>query len=278
MKRSKLFLASVFALSLVFIFSVSALGTLAADLGDTDPTITLGTYNGVFGFSINRADSNLFDNDELSAAMPGDVINEKVTVKSDYSNSSSFKIYLYALPASESIPGFLQSLTLRVFEGSTELNVMNAGTDNSSKGVFLGEFSPGSSKELKLDVTLPLTMDNTYQGASSNIEWHFYAEEITGSVFYESYPPNISSPSPSPSPSPSVSPSPSPSISPVPTELPDDNTPGGALPVEVGDAPVPTGDTPQTGDNSSTVLWVVLMVTSGSALVCLLVFKRKSRS
>lgn len=272
MKKSKLFLPSVLILSLIFIFSVSTLGTLAAELGGTNPTVTLGTYNGSFGFTINRTDGNLFDS--LTSVMPGDTLTQTITVKSDSGNSSNFNIYLYALPGDETVNGFLQGMTLRVFDGTTELPVMNAGSENTSKGVLLGEFAPGSSKNLELTVTLPLAMGDGFQAASSIVNWHFYAEELTVNPHDYSYPPSFPSPSPSISPPPSVSPSTSPA--PPPTTIPDDNTPAGNLPGSIGDEPVPTGDTPQTGDNSNFAVWIVLAALSGSALTVLLVFGKKA--
>ncbi len=283
MKKRKLFLPSVFVLSLIFIFSISTLGTLAAELVDTSPTVTLGTYNGSFGFTINRADGNLFDN--LDAFMPGDTLTRTFNVKSDSGNSSDFNIYLYALPGDETVVGFLNGMTLQVFDGSTELAVMNAGSQNSSKGVLLGQFSPGSSKSFEVKVTLPLTMGDTFQGASSIVDWHFYAEELTVVPYYYSYPPYYPptsppvspSPSVSVSPSPQVSPSPSPSTVPVPTTIPDDNTPTGNLPGGIGNEPVPTGSSPQTGDNSNIAVWIVLTALSGSALTVLLLFGKKAQ-
>ncbi|MFB0920504.1 MAG: LPXTG cell wall anchor domain-containing protein [Oscillospiraceae bacterium] len=279
MKKRKLFLPSVLILSLIFIFSISTLGTLAAELGDTGTTVTLGTYNGSFGFTINRTDGNLFDN--LDEVMPGDILTKTVTVKSDSANSSDFNIYLYALPGDETVEGFLSGMTLQVFDGATEMPVMNADSQNGSKGVLLGQFSPGSSKNLELKVTLPLTMGDAFQGASSIIEWHFYAEEIVVIPHDYSYPPYYPPESPPVSPSPSSSPSPlpssSPSPTPPPTTIPDDNTPTGNLPGGIGDEPVPTGDTPQTGDSSSLAVWIALTVISGSALTVLLLFGKKER-
>ena len=284
MKKRKLFLPSVFVLSLIFIFSISTLGTLAAELVDTSPTVTLGTYNGSFGFTIDRTDGNLFDN--LDKVMPGDTLSRTFNVKSDSANSVDFNIYLYALPGDETVEGFLNGMTLQVFDGAAELPVMNADSQNGSKGVLLGQFSPGSSKKLELKVTLPLAMGDTFQSASSIINWHFYAEELTVIPHDYSnppyYPPTTPQVSPSPSvpvsPSPQASPSPSPSVVPVPTTIPDDNTPSGNLPANIGNEPVPTGNSPQTGDNSNIALWIGLTVLSGSALTVLLIFGKKGPS
>ncbi|NCB74092.1 MAG: hypothetical protein EOM51_05030 [Clostridia bacterium] len=258
MRIKKLYLPCAILLAAVFLFSIGNLGALALELGD-NPTVTLVAGGGSVAFTFNRSDGNLFDS--FAGIMPGDSLMQTITVKSAAGNSGSFKIYLRAEPAVESSDNFADEFTLKVFDGASELNLLSG---DSSLGVLLGTFSPGSSKDLTVSLTVPLSMDNSFQGARSLVNWHFYAEEV---YYYDPPPPSPSIfPSPSPSPSPSDSPAPSPSSTPVPSSSPSISpSPGNP-------------DYPQTGDNSHTLLWVLLMIGSGTALTLLLTFGNKHKS
>ena len=269
MKKNKLFLISVLILTTLFTLSISSLGTLARE-ASAYPTVTLVTSGGQASFTFNRADGNLFD--EFEGVMPGDTPTQTVTVESASGNSGNFRIYMYAVEDVEnSTSGFLNSMTLKVFDGSNELTVMNANKNNTV-GVLLGTFTPGSKKNLTISLTLPIEMSDGFQGAKSTVDWYFYAEQVFEVVILENSPVPV--------------PSPSPSSSPAPTEIPEDDTPSGDLPeVDISDdntaagtRPVNIGDVPQTGDESHPLVWILLMIGSGSALTCLLVFGRKGKS
>ena len=264
MIKRKIFLASFLCLSLIFIYSVGVLGSLAASESD-DPTVTLITSNGQASFTINRSDNKLFG--DYSGAMPGDTITNTVKVASSSVNSGNFNIYLYAVAAEASNKDFLNAMSLMVKNKvNTELKVLNAASSNNAKGVLLGTFRPGDSDILTISFTLPIDMGNSFQGTESIVEWHFYAEQVIsdGGVISVITPDNPV-PSPTPTPMPSS----------TPTEIPDDDTPTGDLPVDIGTEPVPTGDSPQTGDSSNLLMWVIIMVGSGSALTAILTFERK---
>lgn len=273
MIKRKVFLASLLCLSLVFIYSIGVLGSLAAS-DSSIPTVTLVTSNGQAGFTINRSDDKLFD--DFTGAMPGDTLTKTIRVESASGNSGDFNIYLYAVleenqssvekssTSKKSSSEFLNAMSMSVKnKASTELKVLNTNTSNS-KGVLLGSFKPGDSDSLTISFTLPLTMGNDFQDAESILAWHFYAEQVViesggGSITpYE--------------PAPSTSPSPTPTLS--PTEIPDEDTPTGDLPTNIGTEPVPIGDSPQTGDNSQLLFWIIMMVGSGSAISIILIFGR----
>jgi len=274
MKKSKLFLTSVLILAALFICSIGALGTLATEENE-NPTITLVASGNQANFTFNRDDGNLFDN--FSGVMPGDTLTQTITVESARGNSGQFRIYLYAAPGEETVPDFLKSMTLKVLSGGTELNVMDAykesGVENPyAKGVLLGTFHPGDSKNLTVSLTLPIEMNNSFQNAKSFVDWYLYAEQSINSGGGEG-------PYPTPEPSPDD----------PPIDIPDDDTPAGDLPdadipddeIPGGDLPsgkpVPIEDIPKTGDSSNPLLWVMLMVGSGSGLTGLLVFGQNGR-
>ena len=257
MRIRKLYLPCAILLAAVFLFSIGNLGALALELGE-NPTVTLIASGGSAAFTFNRSDGNLFDN--FAGVMPGDSLQQMITVKSASGNSGSYKIYLKTETTTEDSADFADQLTVKVFDGAHELNT---STGDGSYGVLLGTFSPGSSKDLKVTLNVPISMDNGFQGARSPVNWHFYAEEV---YYYVPSPatPTVS-PSPSPTPTASPSPAPSPSSSPAPssspTILPSPGNP----------------DYPQTGDDSNTLLWVLLMIGSGSALTLLMTFGHKRK-
>lgn len=266
MKKNKLFLISVLTLAIIFTLSISSLGTLALE-ANANPTVTLVTSGGQASFTFNRADGNLFDN--FKGVMPGDTLTQTITVESASGNSGNFLIYLYAVEGTETVAGFLDGMTLKVMDGSNELKILNAN-NNSAKGILLGTFYPGSKKNLTISLTLPIEMGDSFQGAKSIVDWYFYAEQVFDVIILDNSPVPVPSPSPSPAPS----------------EIPDDDTPTRDLPVvdipdsdsATGNIPIAIDDAPQTGDDSHPLIWVLLMIGSGSALTCLLVFGRKGKS
>ncbi len=271
MKKSKLFLISVLLLATVFTLSISSLGTLAQE-ATANPTVTLVTSGGQSSFTFKSNSGELFEN--FNGVMPGDALTQPFTVESAPGNNGNFRIYMYAVEdENEATPKFLNAMSLKVLDGTNELTVLNANKSNTF-GVLLGTFNPGNKKDLTVSLKVPIEMGDTFQGAGSIVKWYFYAEQVFDVVIYDNPPAPILSPSPSTSPTP------------TPTEIPEDDTPKDDLPVidipddgtPTGNKPVDIGDIPQTGDESHPLVWVLLMIGSGSALTCLLVFGRKGTS
>lgn len=265
MKKRNLLIASILCVSLIFIYSVGALGTLAV-ANNADPTVTLTASGNQASFAINRDDSSLFDN--LSGFMPGDTRTQKLIVESASGNSGKFNIYMYAVNSVSS--SFIDNFVLNL--NGTNSNILKASEANdaniiAAKRVLLGAFNPGDNKTINVSLTLPIETGNNFQNAEGTVEWHFYAEQVSdgtiinggGGTYYNPLPSATTIPSPSPPLAATPSPSPK-----------EENTE--PEPTNIGSEAVPTGSSPQTGDESHLVLWIIVMVASGSSLTCLLVF------
>ena len=183
-------------------------------------------------------------------------------------------------------PGFLDQLTITVTQGEKELGGVDIGTGTGAEGVPLGEFGPGQSTELNVDLLVDINMGNEFQYASAYIDWVFYAEPIPDSPIL---PPDTP-------PTPSGDPTPTPpdediDDDDVPTtdqpdeDLPDEDIDDGDVPLddlpddptdeEIEDGGVPMGDMPETGDSSPLLLWMALTVLSGAGIVVLLLWDRR---
>ena len=296
-KRSRAALAAILSSALVFSMSVGALAsdvmgiTVVADV----PTVTLSDSGNQAVFTLNRADTNLFD--RFSAVMPGDTLNQAITVRTPAGNSSDYNIYLYARvhQAEEPVaqmaaepmimdvasdahedpslhdPAFMEQLDITVKVGGETVRPFDAGA--GILGVSLGRFtSSGTSKDVLVTLEVPIEMGNEFVEANAYIDWFFYAQGID--------------PRPDPDPDPRPRPDPDPVVPPV-IEVPDEEVPLNPMEpepepeIEVPneavplDAFTPAGEIPQTGDESTMILWATLTVLSGGALVFLVTGLKK---
>lgn len=138
------------------------------------------TYQGGADAFVMIPDStNLFQN--FSGVVPGDVLNQTITVKNTVSKAGGVRIYLRAESSDETINGFLRQMTLTVKEEDT---VLSEGKADQSAGltenVLLGYFSKNETVDLNVTLIVPITMGDEFQKASGTITWIFTAEELDG--------------------------------------------------------------------------------------------------
>ncbi len=269
LRKSKRFTAALLTLS--FLFAVSVAGTVAAAQGLGQPTVTISETGGkaVIQFS----SPNLFEN--FQGVMPGDSLEQKITVQADSKNSNYYSLYLYARecvyptdtsgvsseasghPSNPQFynPDFLKQLTIQVKNGTADLGGASIG--DGGNGILLGTFQPGSSIELEVSLLVDLEMGNEFQNAQAYIDWVFYAQENNPYI-----PPPYSRPE---------------SSTPA-EEIPEESVPAAepSAPTEeeIEEEGVPTVDAPQTGRSASLLIWLTLAVCSGFCIVLLLVTNR----
>ncbi|MGE4548347.1 MAG: sortase B protein-sorting domain-containing protein [Intestinibacillus sp.] len=275
MKRrfSKLAIAAILCTAFVFVYSAGALAAvvLTPDEEGTTPTVTLTATSSNAAFSFNRESDNLFDS--FDGVMPGDTLTQTIRVQTASGNPNRYRIYLYARENTESqnTENFLDSMTLTVTDpDNTELKVMEAGSGTA--GVLLGTFSANQTRDLTVTLTAPITMGNEFQGAHSFVDWMFYAEQVTGGggggggggssddgdddvIITEPEVPGGTIELPE---EPEVT-------------VPETEVPAGLPEINVEEEAVPLASIPKTGDNSQLLLFIVLMVASGTGLTALLV-------
>lgn len=187
-KMMKKMFSVLLALTVVLSFSVNA---FAADAGVT--------YKGQqdmleFHPGSTYTDSDLFAN--FKGVMPGDSLEQKITVSNTASDCDYIKVYLKALPHDaeknplsetvaasgetiETMTAFLSQLTLILWQGETEIfrgTAAEAGT--LENGVLLGELKKNESLELTAQLYVPPTMGNEFANRVGEVDWVFKVEAL----------------------------------------------------------------------------------------------------
>ena len=202
---------------------------------------------------------------EFKELMPGDHVEKKIHIDNKYPGAYSVKLYMKAVPHDAAnlpeaavpegktlgdIPtmeDFLEQLSMKIYKGNTLIFEASPEktaqlTDYISIGYYANT-SPGTDLTVILDV--PIDLDERYANRVGEVDWQFKVEETN----------------PGPGPDPKPDPKPVPGPKPTPTE------PARPAPE--------TAVIPKTGDTSNLILWIVLMAASASALLGLLLSRKK---
>ena len=280
------------AVLLGLVFCVSVMGAAMAAPGDPDgKTITLVEQDGGVAFTFS-GDNDLFD--DFKGVLPGDSLDQTITVAASGRNDYPYNIYLYARvcdkPGQDGHPAviqpaedFLDHLTIEVSRNGSVLgDGTNLGGGTGKSGVLLGEFHPGESLDLDVKLTVDIQMGNEFQNAAAYIDWVFFAEQTGTEDGYETPRPSPSDGGGESTPPVDITDPPVPEgpgeTTPPEVDIEDPDVPEGGNPPteeEIVDEGVPTGDMPQTGDETGLLLWIALAVLSGGGLVYLLVTGRR---
>lgn len=123
-------------------------------------------------------DNDLFQN--FKGVMPGDTLTQDIRVKNAKAKRMKVRIYLRAEPVGDQYRDFLEQMTLKVVQdGDSELFSAAADRqDGLTDDVCLGTFSSGADVDLRVSLTVPLSMDNEFQDAEGIVNWVFTAKEI----------------------------------------------------------------------------------------------------
>lgn len=273
-------------------FCVSVMGAAMAAPGDPDgKTITLVEQNGGAAFTFS-GDNDLFD--DFKGVLPGDSLDQTITVAASGRNDYPYEIYLYARVCDRAgqdghpaviqpAEGFLDHLTIEVSQNGSVLgDGANLGDGTGKSGVLLGEFHPGESLDLDVKLTVDIQMGNEFQNAAAYIDWVFFAEQTGTEDGYETPRPSPSDGGGESTPPVDITDPPVPEgpgeTTPPEVDIEDPDVPEGGNPPteeEIVDDGVPMGDMPQTGDETGLFLWLALAALSGCGLIFLLVTGRK---
>lgn len=139
------------------------------------------------------SDTDLFEN--FKNVMPGDTVEQRITVKNRFRGCDYVKIYLRADPHDEkknplspevsaagetvaSMKDFLSQLSMTVYQGDKILYQASPDVlDGLSKNVLLGRFSRGQSTELRVVLSVPAELGNSYAKRAGEVDWVFTAEQ-----------------------------------------------------------------------------------------------------
>ena len=120
--------------------------------------------------------NNLFDN--FKGVMPGDTIEQKITVKNG--SNKMVKIFLRAVAnENTAMQGFLQQLSMTVKQGDKLLfDASPAELDGLAENVLLGQFAPNTGTDLEVTLKVPITLGNDYANLTGTVDWVFTVEEV----------------------------------------------------------------------------------------------------
>lgn len=138
------------------------------------------------------SDTDLFD-EGFKNVMPGDKISETITIKSGFNfNEDSLKVYMRAVPHTNTdnkpvtgvdvatMEAFLKELTLRVYNMSDKGKLIFEDTANELDGlkenVLLGTFRKNGSIKLKVELEVPIELDNSFAKRTGEVDWLFTVE------------------------------------------------------------------------------------------------------
>lgn len=144
--------------------------------------------------------TDLFGN--FKNVMPGDSLTENITLKNTATDCDYIKVYMRAIVHDENgnpltydkdyvasqgkqdetvatMQDFLSKLTMRIYNG-TEL-IYEASPDEAGalvNNILLGTLRTGDSLNLKVELDVPIELDNKYANRVGEVDWVFLAECI----------------------------------------------------------------------------------------------------
>lgn len=135
----------------------------------------------IFKYGSEYSETDLFS--EFKGVMPGDVIEDTITVRNDASHKVKVKIYMRSLGAHAESEDFLSALHLSVT--ASEDNKMSymfdaAASDTAglTDWVLLGTLYSGGEVNLDVTLTVPTSLDNAYAAQTGYLDWQFMVEEF----------------------------------------------------------------------------------------------------
>ena len=179
---------SALLLALVLVLSLS----LTAFAAGATVTYT-GMENGILlEPGSDYTDTDLFGS--FKGVMPGDQLSETIEIKNDASDCDYIKVYLRAQVHDEegnpltysqedtvaNMADFLKQLTMRVYNGS-ELIYENTPDQAGAlaENVLLGTLFPQESLSLRVELDVPMELDNEYANRAGEVDWVFLVEAFT---------------------------------------------------------------------------------------------------
>lgn len=170
---------------------------LVCSLGVTafaaSPSITFEGFSEGFDFQPGSeyTETDLFGS--FKGVMPGDVLTETITFTNSATDCDFVQLYMRAIahdeqsnPLSEKVAEaetvatmmeFLSQLSMKVWNG-TEL-IYEASPDELdglADNVFLGTFRTGETTTLKVELTVPVELDNRFANRVGEVDWVFHVE------------------------------------------------------------------------------------------------------
>lgn len=172
MKLTKRLLAVLAALVLM----LSAATTVFAADGNVSYSGNAGQF--IFEPGTEYSPTDLFP--DLKDVMPGDVLTQRILLKNNANKRVDVRVHMRALGAHHDSVEFLSQMDLKVTQvGKSDLFDAPANeTAQLTDWVLLGTLSSGGTVELEVTLTVPVTMDNTFENMVGYLDWQFMVEEM----------------------------------------------------------------------------------------------------
>ena len=191
-KTCKTMLSLLLALVMALSLSVSSFAA--------DPTVDI-VYKGKDKLLITPKTTEFTTTDlfggGFKGVMPGDTRTETITFKNESTSRNSYvELYIKAIPHDaanqpedkaiadvEKMNEFLSQLTMKVTNAVDGKVIFDGSPDKKgdlANSVLLGTFYRGAEKTiLKVELSVPQAMDNTYANMHGEVDWQFIAREYT---------------------------------------------------------------------------------------------------
>jgi len=150
-------------------------------------------------FSCSPGISNAYDlfDEDFKSVMPGDKIVGYVTIQGNFLSFSedTLKVWMRAIPHNEQtnlpktsgtgsiayMEEFLRQLTLRVYnENQSKTTPIFEGQadelDGLKEKVYLGSFRKNGKIVLRVELDVPITLDNRFANRVGEVDWEFTVE------------------------------------------------------------------------------------------------------
>lgn len=172
-----------FTLLLVLSLSVGMAGAAFAAEGTS--VLTVKDLQGDFTVSpgSQASDTDLFPS--FKGVMPGDVREQIIEIRNHTEEKKPVHLYISSMSPlidtadatrQETLTELLSMLTLRVWTGE-QLVFDGTAADSAAKPIALGVVPYRDSTELRVELTVPVTVNNQQAEFLSEIEWIFQVED-----------------------------------------------------------------------------------------------------
>lgn len=180
-----------------FLMVLVLLAGLAATALAADASITFKGQKDGFEFQpgSDYTATDLFGS--FKGVMPGDVLTEEITFKNAATDCDFVNLYMRAVPHGEENPlsekvaeketlatmtEFLKQLSMKVWNGETL--IFDAKADELGglqENTPLGTFRTGETAKLKVELSVPIELDNKYANRVGEVDWVFHVEAFNES-------------------------------------------------------------------------------------------------
>lgn len=164
-----------------------------------EPTVTYQGQEKGFAFEpgSSYSESDLFDS--FKGVMPGDTRTETITFFNEATDNDFVKLYLKVVPHDEtenplsdavaesgetiaSMQEFLSKLSMKVYQGDSLIYEASPDqTDGLANAVYLGTVRSGEKTALRVELNVPIELDNQYANRIGEMDWVFTVEAFNES-------------------------------------------------------------------------------------------------